>query len=102
MRRKDLRRACRPDDERELHEGRYRIETSESKLTIVLFLLCIFRQRAMDHDHATRVALEEIVNQRDNGHDSSGRGGESQAGQALDEGSDKGGGNVTVASHVVR
>ena len=52
----------------------------------------------MDHDHARRVALEEVVRERDEHHHCCGWGVQGEPGQSLDEGRDERGGEVTVCA----
>jgi hypothetical protein len=49
---------------------------------------------AVDEDHAGRVALEEVVDERDDNDDGGGRGREAETGEALDEGGDQRRGEV--------
>ena len=52
----------------------------------------------LDHDHATRMSLEQVVDERNDNDDTGRRRGESQAGQSLDEACDQGGGEKSDVS----
>lgn len=52
---------------------------------------------AVQHGHAARVEFEEVVDEGDDADDGGRRGGEGQAGHALDEGRDEGRGEMPVS-----